>query len=216
MLKKLSEWAAKKPIIFNLLRRIIEFNYIAIKRTIRKELSLGQNMNASNVKKGSIQRVLDIACGTGEFCMLFDPLSYYGIDISQKYINYAWEKYKRNFFCRDAEKNGFEDSYFNKVLILGLLHHLDDVSVEVVLKETKRVLKKDGKMLLIEDAPTSLKWNIVGRFLQSYDIGENIRDYTTYKKVLEKYFMISRYYPIKSGFWDYSVFILFPKLENNV
>jgi len=211
MLKRLTESLAQKPLIYNICRRIIEFNYMAIKRTIRKEFSLDQNKKYSNVKNDSPQRILDIACGQGEFCTLFDLFSYTGIDICLRYIGYAKRTYDRNFFCCDARQSSFKNAYFIKVLVIGLLHHLDDLSVEVVLKETGRVLEKDGKVLLIEDAPTSLKWNIIGKLLQRYDIGENIRIYTAYKEVLEKNFIISKYYHLKSGFWDYSVFVLLPK-----
>ena len=64
---------------------------------------------------------------------------------------------------------------------------------------------------LIEDAPITSKWNFIGRFLQRYDVGNNIRTAEEYKKVIGKYFVIDKYYPIRNGFWSYSVFALSPK-----
>ncbi len=204
MLKRILKAASKKPIIFNLLRKIIEFNFITIKRIIRKEFF---DVTYDNGNK----KILDVPCGTGEFCQLFDASSYIGIDISHEYVEYAKKTYNRTFYCRDASKSGFDNFNFDYILILGLLHHLDMSSIVSVFEEIKRILRKDGRVLLIEDAPITSKWNFIGRFLQRYDVGNNIRPAEEYKKVIEKYFIIDKYYPIRNGFWNYSVFALSPK-----
>jgi ubiquinone/menaquinone biosynthesis C-methylase UbiE len=201
------EIVAEKPIVFDILRRIIEANYVSLKRVIKKEFALGSN----NEKYSMEEKILDVPCGTGEFSSLFTPETYYGLDISDKYINYAQKKYNRRFYCRDAIQSGFNDNYFDKILMLGFLHHLDDSLVVSVLKEIKRILKPYGMLLLIEDAPTRSQWNIIGKALQRYDIGSNIRTADEYKKILQRYFMLRKYYHVTSGFWDYSVFVLSPE-----
>jgi ubiquinone/menaquinone biosynthesis C-methylase UbiE len=203
-MKRVIQILAGKPVVLNILRRFIESNYITLKKVIRTEFSLNQK-NAGSL---STEKILDVPCGTGEFCMLFDQASYYGLDISEKYIDYARKKYKGRFFCGDATKSGFDSDYFDKILIVGFLHHLDASSVDLALKEAKRILKRDGILLLIEDAPTSSAWNVVGKVLQKFDIGSNIRPGSEYRNILERYFTLGRYYPVQSGFWDYSVFVL--------
>lgn len=183
-MKKVIQHLAENPTVFNILRRIIEADYISLKRVIRKEFSLVHENK--NIISG--ERILDVPCGTGEFSMLFEPGGYFGLDISERYIDYAQKKYKRRFFCRDARQSGFDKNYFDKILIIGFFHHLDDSSVDSVLKEAKRILKPDGLLLLIEDAPTRTRWNIVGRVLQRFDIGSKIRSGDEYKRVLEKEF----------------------------
>jgi ubiquinone/menaquinone biosynthesis C-methylase UbiE len=205
-LKKIIQLLADNPIIFNVLRRIIEANYVSLKKVIRAEFSLGKRRTTPVV-----ENILDVPCGTGEFSLLFDADSYHGLDISEKYINYARGKYNRKYYCIDARQSGFDDDYFDKILTIGFLHHLDDAAISSVLREAKRVLKPDGVLLLIEDTPTSSNWNIVGKVLQKFDIGSNIRLGTEYKALLEKYFNTKRYYQVKSGFWDYSVFVLSQK-----
>ncbi len=204
LLKKIIKIASKKPIIFNFLRKIIEFNFITIKKVIRKEFSLNKFNNDKKI-------ILDVPCGTGEFCGLFSNSSYIGIDISKEYIEYAKKTYKRAFYCRDARKSGFDNFCFDYILVLGLLHHLDISSIASVFEEIKRILKKDGRVLLIEDAPITSKWNFIGKFLQRYDVGNNIRPAEEYEEVIEKYFVIDKYYPIRNGFWNYSVFALSSK-----
>ncbi|MBI5675447.1 MAG: class I SAM-dependent methyltransferase [Nitrospirae bacterium] len=211
-MSKIIHYLAEKPIVFNILRRIIEANYISIKNAIRKEFSLCHE----NEQTSPNEKILDVPCGTGEFCTLFKPNSYHGLDISKTYIEYAQKKYKQNFFCGDATRINFNDNYFDKILTLSLFHHIDDSSVKFVLKELKRILKPDGILLLIEDAPTSISWNFIGKVLQKLDIGHNIRTYSEYKIIAEEDFIIDKYYPIKSGFWDYSVFVLSPKKQDKL
>lgn len=204
MLKRIIRQLSKEPIIYNFLRRIIEFNFIKLKQTIKKEFSL------NDLTFGD-KKILDVPCGTGEFCRLFNPKGYIGIDISSEYINYARKTYQHTFYCRDARQNGFKDAYFDQVLILGLLHHLDISDIISALKETRRVLKNDGKVILIEDAPVSSNWNLVGKFLQKLDVGGYLRPAKEYRSILEEYFYIDKCYPIRNGFWDYSIFVLSPK-----
>jgi len=171
---------------------------------VKREFSL----NHINEKMLAEEKILDVPCGSGEFCMLFPATSYYGLDISEKYIDYARQKNKRRFICADAAQTDFDDDYFDKILTVGFLHHLDEITLRAVLKESRRILKPDGMMLLMEDAPTSIPWNFVGKICQKLDMGSNIRPGSAYRVILEKEFDIRRYYHLRSGFWDYSVFVL--------
>lgn len=205
-MRKIVRFLADKPIIFNILRRIIELNYTSLKKVIRHEFSL-DHKNEKNLPN---EKILDVPCGTGEFCTLFAPESYYGLDISINYIAFAKKKYTHRFFCTDAKQTGFDNDYFDNILTLGLLHHLDDSSASLVLKEARRVLKPSGKLLLIEDIPPNGKRSTFTKVLQGLDIGQHIRNDAGYISISEKYFIVERYYPITSGFWDYSVYVLSP------
>ena len=76
MIKRFITYLASKPVILNLLRRILEANHRGEKRVIKEELT------------GHFSTVLDLGCGTGVFAPLFDS-EYVGIDISPLYIAYA-------------------------------------------------------------------------------------------------------------------------------
>lgn len=192
---------SEKPFIFNVLRRIIEFNFIEIKRTIKKELFLNGRNDTG--------RILDVPCGTGEFCRLFDKGSYSGIDISDRYIDYAIRACPGySFYCRDAKDTGFSASSFDIVMIIGFFHQLENRKIKTILDEFKRILKQDGRVLLIKDAPVSSKWNLVGRLLQRYDAGIKIRPIGDYADVLRDRFKIIKSYPIRNGFWNYNVFLM--------
>jgi len=207
--RKLIKWLSEKPVIFNFLRRLIEFNFISIKNVIKEEFGL------NGADKLSYAKFLDVPCGTGEFSVLFHRDNYTGIDISHKYIDFAKKAYQRNFQVKDARDTGFDDSCFDKILILGLFHHLNRDNVNSVLKETKRILRKDGKVLCIEDSPVE-DLDFVGKFLQRLDVGDNIRPSEDYEEIFRWFFNIEKSYFLRSGFWKYSVFVLAPKSPGDI
>jgi len=181
----------------NIIRRIVEHDFKNIRKIIREELIIKEQDN-----------ILDIGCGSGMFSRLFNRNSYIGIDISQKYIEYARKRYKRNFEVMDATNLRFSDSSLNNILIFGMLHHLSDEEVRKVLYEVKRVLNSNAKMLVIEDIPTISHFNIFGKIMHYFDRGYFIRSLTQYVNLFSEYFLVEKNFTVRSGICDYGVFIL--------
>lgn len=192
MLKKLVNKLSEHPGIYTFLRKIIEANFKSHKIVISNELN-------------NPGLILDIPCGVGEFSIFFDETSYTGIDISERYINYAKKKYGKNFLIGDALNLDFPNESFDSVLVSGFFHHLNGEEVSKVLGEVHRILKENGKFLLIEDAPAK---NFFSRWLQKYDVGADIREMGFYNSLLNKNFRVDKMYPLKSGLWYYSVFVM--------
>ena len=102
--------------------------------------------------------VLDYGCGPG-----YKSLEYInsgasrviGIDISKKFIETALSQCKDlnidresyDFIEMDAHDLQFRDDSFDVVIGYAILHHLD---TSVALKEIHRVLKPNGRVLLLE------------------------------------------------------------------
>jgi SAM-dependent methyltransferase len=122
--------------------------------------------NAGKIAKrlGSVcgGRILDVGTGDGEFIdtlmkTLKDYDSFVGIDYcasdeSRKHMESAKKRFKGKpvrFFEMNAESLKFEDYSFDTVCISHSLHHL--ASIDKVLAEMKRVLKKGGNFILQED-----------------------------------------------------------------
>lgn len=192
MLKKLANKLSEYPGIYTFLRKVIEFDFRSHKSVIFNELS-------------DSGQLLDIACGIGEFSIFFDNEKYTGVDLSESYIKYGRNKYKKNLIIGDARKLDFKDASFDSVLISGFFHHLNDEDTNIVLSEAHRVLKDGGRLLIIEDAPGK---NFISKKLQKYDVGANIREISYYIPILTKKFNLEKAYPMKSGLWYYSVFLL--------
>lgn len=102
--------------------------------------------------------VLDIGCHGGTFTSKIlsriGTKKIYGIDISHSAIEYARGKIPYGHFeVTDAAKLPFKDKFFNAVICLEVLEHVDD-PVKVIT-EIYRVLKKQGYAVIL--VPTDNK-----------------------------------------------------------
>jgi ubiquinone/menaquinone biosynthesis C-methylase UbiE len=187
-IQKLRDFLSSKPMLFSFLRKIIELNFARQKKIIR-----------SAYREHGGGHVLDIGCGTGEFAPLFDRGNYCGIDISPAYISFARKTRKWNFEVMDAKKLSFPEKSFDFVLIMAVLHHLNDEDASNVLKEAKRVVKDQGTVLLLEDAKIPHLMNPIIAFIQSKDIGNHIRPAQNYRNLLEMFFSINKESTFRNG-----------------
>jgi len=124
-------------------------------------------------------KVLDIGCGRGEMALFCAKkgATVVGIDYASEAIKLAKFiqskrpsniKEKMSFYIMDAKKLTFEDSFFDIVILTDVVEHLYPEELEKVFKEIKRVLKKDGKVI-IHTAPN--KWfNNFGYKYYSYPV----------------------------------------------
>lgn len=180
-----------------LILKSITLNYLVFKKIIRKELP---------VKKG--MKVLDLGSGTGILSPLFSRVSYIGIDLDRKLVDFSKKNYPYSFKVMDAQKLDFPSTYFDVVLVAGVMHHLSNKESEKVLVEINKVLKKSGKALLIEAIPPIDEINLLGKILRKLDEGHDIRRFDEYLKIFSKYFNIKKGYEKRGGLVDYAVFVL--------
>ena len=101
--------------------------------------------------------ILDYGCGPGTFLLKLSSLSnskLFGVDISNEFIKESKknieERKIQNIDVKlvEAEQLPFNDETFDVILIVDVIHHLDDI--EKNLSEIYRVLKKNGKILIYE------------------------------------------------------------------
>jgi SAM-dependent methyltransferase len=99
----------------------------------------------------TVRRVLDVGCGPGTNCVYFEGCDYLGIDINERYIEYARRKFRRHFEVVDVTRYQVEDrDKFDFVLLNSLLHHLPDQPAEELLAALSRVLADDGYVHVID------------------------------------------------------------------
>lgn len=109
-------------------------------------------------------RVLDICCGTGSVILSFaehipDILAI-GYDFSLGMLHKAKEKDASNkviFISGDAAHLSFGDDYFDIVCCSHALYELKGSDRNSALLEMKRVVKPDGKVLIMEHEVPSNK-----------------------------------------------------------
>ena len=105
--------------------------------------------------------ILDLGCGDGIsskfFVSEFKHCSYSGIDISEESVKIAKEKYNSvknaSFSVYDGEKIPFEENSFDLVFIACVMHHISTNYHANIINECKRVLKKNGKLIIFEHNP---------------------------------------------------------------
>lgn len=110
------------------------------------------NFILNNIKSNST--ICDLCCGTGNSIEILKDQAkeIIGIDGSQDMLNIAKNKFKDNSKVKLkvalVNQTGLETNYFDYVVFRMSLHHLKDK--EVVLNEIYRILKQNGKMILID------------------------------------------------------------------
>jgi len=189
MLYELRNYLARKPIFFSFLREVIELNFRRQKQLIKETIG----------KNGKDKKILDIGCGTGAFAPLFDKDNYLGVDILPEYIEHAKKNCKGNFQVMDATRLKFPNGHFDRVLIMAVLHHLNDEDANKVIEEARRVLKPDGRILIMEDSKIPRLENSLVRFMQKFDKGEFIRTPENYKKIVSPYLKILKESEFRNG-----------------
>lgn len=99
-------------------------------------------------------RLLDFGCGNGRLLDFLEKektdLEYQGADVSRGLIEIAKEKHPTKTFIvlKDANKLPFESESFDLVVAIAVFHHLSPEMARKTLQELKRILKKDGEIIL--------------------------------------------------------------------
>lgn len=101
--------------------------------------------------------ILDVGCGTGSHLELYQryKCNLYGIDLSPSMLNVARERLgdTAQLDLGDATEMPYEDDKFDLVISMLSLHEMSPDTRVKVINEIKRVLKDDGRILLIDFHP---------------------------------------------------------------
>jgi ubiquinone/menaquinone biosynthesis C-methylase UbiE len=111
------------------------------------------------------------------------------------------------FTVTNGVRLGLKEGVFDAVIVVGVLHHLEDSSALAALYEIRRVLKPGGQVLVIEPIPVVSSWNIMGRLIKSLDLGHFIRKYKVWNNMLSEVFTLKKAYQHRIGFNDLAVLL---------
>lgn len=92
-----------------------------------------------------------MGCGNGRLLQMFKgrKIDYIGVDFSEKMIQKAKEKYGDYFQVADIFNLPFSDNYFDSIWSIAVFHHIPSKELQMkALQEIKRVLKKNGKIIM--------------------------------------------------------------------
>ncbi|WP_100406428.1 class I SAM-dependent methyltransferase [Bacillus solitudinis] len=157
----------------------IYHSFIRPKWTTEKYIHnhIRQHFNFTNKK------ILDFGAGTGANCTLCSPSYYLGLDPDSHRINFAKGMYPHyQFEVFTGNELPVDDNSFDFILIIAVLHHIPPETIHCYVKEFKRMLKPDGRIVLIE--PCFFDKSPIGNwFMNYYDKGDYIQreeDYLNY------------------------------------
>lgn len=157
-------------------------------------------------------KVLDICTGTAENAIHIAKnkpnTKVAGIDISKDMLKIAKNKVKRKGIANikigymDAVKLQFRNETFDKVMISLVLHEVEESMAKQMILEAKRVLKKDGRIIITEWEPAKSGWRKIV-FLPVHLLEpKTYREFI--KKDMKKYFSEFGLNIVKTIHCDYS------------
>lgn len=123
-------------------------------------------------------RVLDIGCGPAYTAAYFPNPEYYGFDVSRRYVEFANSRYSAQgrFFAQLFDEAALDWlPPIDVVLMLGLLHHVDDEAARQLLSLARRAMKQDGRLFTVDGVyEPGQPW--ISRYLLERDRGKFIRN----------------------------------------
>lgn len=128
---------------------------------IAKREVVGELMKRFFVLRTQNDKILDIGCGTGRNVKEFAKFgTMWGIDSSSEAIKFCKEKGLKNVRLGTSDKTGFDRETFDVVTLLDVLEHVEE---DKTLREIKRILAKNGVLIITVPAFSWLwsQWDVV-------------------------------------------------------
>jgi ubiquinone/menaquinone biosynthesis C-methylase UbiE len=156
---------------------------------------------------GKFANVLSFGCGIGRFASRISSMgnTYIGVDSSDKMIRQAKILNNGNTFIHsNGEDLPFHDNFFDVVISVWVFQYIIHTDQEQdILKEIRRVLRPDGKFLLIEQVSNC------GKTSGTVDKTATKSDYIF---MLEKHFTVNTLINIRSSVFTYTTNIFLNKI----
>lgn len=152
--------------------------YIALQKTLGADRLRYAALDAAAIQPG--ESVLDIGCGPAYYLdRLPQDVTYHGFDTSQPYLDWAGEKFAgrpahfhHGIFDEAAARDLPE---FDVVLMLGLLHHVDDAHASDLMRLCADKLRPGGRLVTVDTCYAPGQGRI-SKWISDNDRGEHVRD----------------------------------------
>jgi ubiquinone/menaquinone biosynthesis C-methylase UbiE len=173
--------------------------------------------NLGKLIEPSRGKILDIGCADGTATKFILEQSkadlIIGVDVLQSSVDYAKKRFKSSklkFLMADAEKLPFEKNQFEAVFCLDSIEHFFEP--EKVIREMRRVLKKDGYLVILVHTK-SLLFRIIWFFWENTKgwvwKGTHIRKFSAeqlkkliknagFEMIVERRFLLGMYQMVKA------------------
>ncbi len=135
----------------------------------------------ADMAKQRCSNALDIGSGTGTVCRMMRDrgINAIGIDIQWKMIRNAMRK-GGEYILGNGYSLPFRDKVFDCVTMSFLLHGVSNH--EKILQEAKRVMKRDGRMIITDYASSKNFASFVIKLTETFAREEHKRNYFSFMK----------------------------------
>jgi len=157
-----------------------------------------------SLKQPGASTILDLGCGSGRHVIYLAKcdFSVFGLDNSPEGLKITRQWLHDEGLDADlrlhsmTEKPPYQDSFFDAVLSTQVIHHADIATIEGIVKEVSRVLKKDGLLFItvpsIRNHGTTFEQLEPNTFIPLVGPEKGIRTITLLLRSLKKCLRISR------------------------
>lgn len=133
------------------------------------------------------RKVLDFGSGTGANCTMFEPEHYIGMEPDGDRVAFSQKRYPQHTFSvLDSNKLQLEEGSIDYILIIAVLHHIPTQQISDYMNEFKRVLKKNGTIVVIEPYLDPLR-PICNFLMKKIDNGLYIRSENEYLNLFSEH-----------------------------
>ncbi|MEO5729771.1 MAG: class I SAM-dependent methyltransferase [Byssovorax sp.] len=149
--------------------------YILSQRAVGAHLARDMALEALEPTVG--QRVLDIGCGPAYYFDRLPRCDYFGFDTDAAYIADAQRRFgdRARFFAEPYTEDRRKTlPPIDRIMLMGLLHHLDDAACEGLLDLVARSLAPRGRVVTL-DTVLFEGQSALARLLAKNDRGDFIR-----------------------------------------
>ena len=147
-------------------------------------------MAAQYIRPEAGERILDVGCGYGDLAQHLPGVTYVGVDVNERYIEFARSNSSAGaeYIVGDVTKLS-EEKYgkFDCAVLIGVLHHLSDGDATSTLKAVSKMLNPDGRFVAAEPV-----WDpsqrTTARVLAALDRGRHVREQARYTELVSPWF----------------------------
>jgi SAM-dependent methyltransferase len=141
-------------------------------------------------------RILDVGCGTADILKRLPPVDYVGLDENSNYLNVARTRNRNlgTFMTLDVLGREFSElGKFDRILLLGVLHHLTDTECSGLLSALVTGLKPGGFLVTLDPAFEDDQ-HPISRVVSRLDRGRYVRHHLKYREMISRSFEIEATY----------------------
>lgn len=131
-------------------------------------------------------KIIDIGCGPGTLSPYFQSADYVGVDLSERYIEYAKEHREGRFYALPSQRVSELDEPFDLACVLGLFHHLSDQDVHASLQSLEKILRPGGRLVIVEAVWPTHWWDVICWIIRLMDRGDYVRSQRQWEELFEQ------------------------------